>query len=201
MHIDQLKNSIIMATEQNFAIYVPSPSYSIGLYSYNGPEMNIKKWFMKALHGDPFCVKLLFEKEQISSEWWDYVKEHRNQFLSKTFIKNQVYLMKKLFNSLSYSSNFEKLELNKNKEVIKFFKEYDFCNQVLAAGKYLPNDFDENVLNVLTNKQILDIMQNHVVVLEDKIELSTLQNNSHQDILNHVCTHVILEFWKWQGWI
>jgi hypothetical protein len=85
--------------------------------------------------------------------------------------------------------------------VIKFFIEYDFCNQVLAAGKYEPNVINPDFLQLLSDKQILDLMHNHITVLEDKIDLSNLQNNPQHDTLNHVCTHVILEFWKWQGWI
>lgn len=201
MHISQLKNSIILVTQQNTAIYVPSPAYSIGLYSHTGPEISIKKWFMKALHGDPQCIKMLFEDPIITSEWWDYIVEHKYQFVSKNFVKANLNLFKKFYNSISFSNKFENLNLKYDQQVIRFFVEYDFCNQILAAGKYLPNKFDGSVLELLTNQQILDLMQNHIVILEDKIELSSLQNNPQQDTLNHICTHVILEFWKWQGWI
>jgi hypothetical protein len=201
MNINQLKNSIIFVTQYNTAIYVPSPSYSIGLYSHQGPEINIKKWFMKCLHGDPQSIKMLFEEPKITSEWWKYITEHKNQFLSKNFVKQNLTLFKKLYNSISYASQFDSLNLKKDPAVARFFIDYDMCNQALAAGTYLPNKFDEETLYLLDNKQILDLMKNHIVVLEDKIDLSTLQNNPQQDTLNHVCTHVIIEFWKWQGWI
>jgi len=201
MHIDQLKNSVIMVTQKNTAIYIPSPSYSIGLYSHTGPEISIKKWFMRAMHGDPFCVKMLFENEEIGSEWWEYIKEHRNQFLSKNFIKQNLHQLKKFYNTVAFSHKIEKIELKSNPDVIRFFVEYDFCNQALAAGQYLPNHFKEDTLDVLNDSQILDLMFNHIIILDDKLELSSLQNNTQQDVLNNVCTHVILEFWKWQGWI
>ena len=201
MHIDQLKNSIILVTESNTAIYIPSPSYSLGLYSHNGPEMSLKKWFMKSLYGDPKCVKMLFENTTLTSEWWDYILEHKNQFLSKLFIKQNTHLLKKTYNLVSYQSNFENLDLSNNCDVINFFVQYDLCNQVLAAGKYLPNNFDSDNLKLLNTKQILDIMHNHLIILDEKLDLSTLQNQPQQDTLNHICTHVTLEFWKWQGWI
>jgi hypothetical protein len=201
MHIGQLKNSIILVTQQNCAIYVPSPAYSIGLYSHAGPEVNIKKWFMKALHGDPQTVKMLFEDPAITSDWWEYIREHSYQFVGKTFIKNNLTLLKKFYNTMSFTSKFQNLDLKDDQQVARFFVEYDFCNQLLAAGRYLPNTFDSSVLELLNTKQILDLMHNHIVVLEDKLELSALQNNPQQDTLNHICTHVILEFWKWQGWI
>jgi hypothetical protein len=201
MYQEQLKNSIIFVGDQNAAIYIPSPTYSIGLYSYSGPEINLKKWFMRALHGDPSSIKMLFEDPELTSQWWEYVREHKNQFLSKNFIKHNLVLLKKFFNTLSYSSQFNKVDLHNDTQVIKFFIEYDFCNQVLAAGKYEPNVINPDFLQLLSDKQILDLMHNHITVLEDKIDLSNLQNNPQHDTLNHVCTHVILEFWKWQGWI
>lgn len=201
MHSEQLKNSVIMVSQKGQAIFIPSPSYSIGLYTFGGQEINIKKWFMKALHGDPACIKMLFEDSQMSSEWWDYLLEHRNQFLSKNFVKQNLYQLKKFYNTLAFSYKNDKISLKNEPNVARFFVEYDFCNQVLAAGKYLPNKFDESVLDLLSDSQILDLMHNHIIILDDKLELSNLQLSPQQDVLNNVCTHVILEFWRWQGWI
>ena len=201
MQTDHLKNSVIMVSQQNLAIYIPSPSYSIGLYSYSGSEISIKKWFMKALHGDPASIKLLFEDPQISSQWWDYILENRNQFLSKNFIKQNIYHLKKFYNTLAFSLKNDTVNFANDPNVVRFFVEYDFCNQVLAAGKYLPNKFDAEILSLLSNSQILDLIHNHIIILDDKLDLSSLQTSPQQDVLNHVCTHVILEFWKWQTWI
>ena len=201
MNTDQLKNSVIMVSQKNLAIFIPSPAYSLGLYSHAGPEISLKKWFTKSLHGDPHSIKLLFEDAQITSEWWEYIVEHRNQFLSKNFVKQNVYQLKKFYNTLAFSHKNEKVSLENDPDVARFFVEYDFCNQVLAAGKYLPNPFDPDVLHLLTDSQLLDLMHNHITILDDKLELSNLQNSAQQDVLNHVCTHVTLEFWKWQTWI
>lgn len=201
MNTDQLKNSVIVISQKNLAIFIPSPAFSLGLYSHIGPEISIKKWFTKSLHGDPASVKLLFEEPQISSEWWEYILEHKNQFLSKNFIKQNIYHLKKFYNTVAFSHKNEKTSLANDPNVARFFVEYDFCNQVLAVGKYSPNLFDPDVLNLLTDDQILDLMHNHIIILDDKLDLSNLQNNCQQDVLNHLCTHVTLEFWKWQTWI
>ncbi len=201
MNQEHIKNSVIMVSQKNLAIFVPSPSYSIGIFTHSGPELSIKKWFMKALNGDPTSIKLLFEDPQITSEWWDYVLENRNQFLSKNFIKQNIYQMKKFYNTLAFSHKNDKINLVNEPNVARFFVEYDFCNQVLAAGKYLPNKFDNEVLNLLTDSQILDLMHNHILILDDKLDLSNLQTSPQHDVLNHLCTHVVVEFWKWQTWI
>jgi hypothetical protein len=200
MRLDQIKNSIIVADVQNNSIFIPPPSYSIGLYSHQGNEINLKKWFMKAFYGDVNSVKILFNEYHLTTHWWEFIREHKSQFLNKILIKNNIVLLKKIYNVLSFNHQ----TLNKNfnlDELDSFIKNYDFCNQVLTSGKYFDNKIDSSFFNLLSEQQTLDLMKNHIVILEDKLELSTLQNNSNQDTLNHILTHTILEFWKFQGWI
>lgn len=198
-----IKNNVICVTKNGLAIYIAHPNYYIGMSALSGPEINIKNFFSTASYGNSKYVKSLFEDPVITSVFWEYVVEHRNQFLSKDFMKNNINFLKKFYNKLIFDihSKSSHIELQTDPQIINLFIEYDFCNQVLAAGKYIPNKFDAEVLKLLSDKDILDLIHNHISILDEKLELSNLQQTVQMDVLNHICTHVILEYWKWQDWI
>jgi hypothetical protein len=201
--INPIKDNIICLTKNELAIYVAPPKYYVGISALSGPEINIKNFISTASYGNSKYVKALFEEPIITSVFWEYIVEYRNQFLSKDFMKNNINYLKKFYNKLIYdihSDNFNN-QLQTDPNVINLFIEYDFCNQVLAAGKYIPNNFDAEVLKLLSDKEILNLIHNHIYILDEKLEMSSLQQSVQMDVMNHICTHAILEYWKWQKWI
>jgi len=199
---DPIQNNVI-AISNGIHVFIPHPNYMIGLSNFSHSEdyIDLQKWFLKAKHS-PRHIKMLFEENDVTSTWWEFVKEHRNQFLSKMFIENNLIVLKSFYNKLMYENQFNGAPINsENPEIISFFNEYDFCNQVLAAGKYIPNPPVNEAVSLLSEKQIADLMKNHIVVLEDKLHRSTLQNIAQHDVLNNILTHTILSYWEWQNWI
>lgn len=199
---DPIQNNVI-AISSGTHVFIPHPNYMIGISDFCHSEdyINLQEWFLKATY-NPKHIKMLFEENDVTSTWWEYIKEHRNQFLSKTFIENNLIVLKRFYNNLMYEYQFDNTILNsENPEIISFFNEYDLCNQVLAAGKYIPNPPVNEAISLLSEKQITDLMQNHIVILEDKLHRSTLQNTVQKDVLNNILTHTILSYWEWQNWI
>jgi hypothetical protein len=200
--INPIQNNVV-AISNGTHIFIPHPNYMIGIsqFDHSNDFINLQSWFQKATHS-PRHIKMLFEENDLTSTWWEYIKEHRNQFLSKTFIENNLIILKNFYNNLMYENQFGNANINsENPEIISFFNEYDFCNQVLAAGKYIPNPPVNEAISLLSEKQIADLMQNHIVVLEDKLQRSPLQNIAQHDVLNNILTHTILSYWEWQSWI
>lgn len=105
--------------------------------------------------------------------------------------------MKLIFNKLSYYGINSQSD---RRRAYKFLELNDFCVQALASGKYFPANINDSYEH-LDNKQLMDVMNNHIRVVSDKVGLSTLQEDVQHDVLEHVLNHVITSYWEWQGWI
>lgn len=198
------KNNNIIFRTNDFAIYIPHPNELIGIINeeYDRNLMSIQDFVSECSHGNQNFVKHLFEtNNQFKNSWWCYLLEHKNQFLSKQLIDNIIIDLKMIFNKFSYLFNNKQLDENlfNSDEIKLFFKQFDFCNQTLAAGKYFSNPSIDEALSLLSNQIILDLMSNHLILLDRHFEISNLQENIQLDVINHVLTHITFSYWDYQN--
>ena len=198
-------NSIVFKTTE-ISIYIPHPNQLVGLANkeYDTSLISIQDFVFECINGNFKYVKFLFQPcNQVENSWWSYLLEHKNQFLNKKLINNIIIDLKLIYNKYSYLHNIEQLEtcLFNSDEIKYFFKQFDFCNQALSSGKYLQNPSIDETLSLLSNQIILDLMSNHLILLNHHFEISKLQENSQLDVINHVLTHITFSYWDFQNLI
>lgn len=199
------KNNIIFKSK-DFAIYVPHPNEIIGISSveYNQNLLTIQQYLNECVNGNfNFTKYLFFLNNECSNEWWSYLKDYKFQFLSLRLIDEIINDLKLTFNKYSYliKNDEYKTNLYLLEEIKLFFLHYDFCNQVLASGKYFPNPSIDQTLSLLSNQIILDLMHNHIVILQNHLQTSKLQADIQPDVVNHILTHIIFTYWDFQNYI
>jgi len=199
------KNNIIFKSK-DFAIYVPHPNEIIGISSveYNQNLLTIQQYLNECVNGNfNFTKYLFFLNNECSNEWWSYLKDYKFQFLSLRLIDEIINDLKLTFNKYNYliKNDEYKTNLYSLEEIKLFFLHYDFCNQVLASGKYFPNPSIDQTLSLLSNQIILDLMHNHIVILQNHLKTSKLQADIQPDVVNHILTHIIFTYWDFQNYI
>ena len=198
--MNNVENHVICLTKDNYEIYVPSLKSIFTLKDEGIPVRYISliDFFKSASSGECFeKTKILFEEPQGGSDFWNYVRENRRQFISKKIVCDVIEDMKLIFNKLSYYGINSQSD---RRRAYKFLELNDFCVQALASGMYSPADIYD-CYEHLDNKQLMDVMNNHIRVVADKVQLSPLQEDVQHDVLEHVLSHVITSYWDWQGWI
>ena len=198
--MNNIENHVICLTKDNYEIYVPSLKSVFSLKDEEIPirYISLVDFFKSASSGGCFeKTKIVFEEPQGGSDFWNYVRENRRHFISKKIVCDVIEDMKLIFNKLSYYGINSQSD---RRRAYKFLELNDFCVQALASGMYFPANIDDSYEH-LDNKQLMDVMNNHIRVVSDKVELSTLQQDVQHDVLEHVLSHVITSYWEWQGWI
>jgi hypothetical protein len=198
--MNNVENHVICLTKDNYEIYVPTLNSVFSLQKVELPVkyISLVDFFKLASSGTSFeTTKVLFEEPQGGSDFWNYVRENRRQFISKKLVCDVIEDMKLIFNKLSYYGINSQTD---RRRAYKFLELNDFCVQTLASGMYCPANIND-CYDFLDDKQLMEVMCNHIRVVSDKVDLSTLQEDVQHDVLEHVLSHVVTSYWEWQGWI
>ena len=199
--VDPVRDNVIFVSEDNIAVYITPMKYKLGIIETNPNinEVEIQDWAKRAISGDDFDYLLFpFLQGKLTTDWWNYIVEHKNQFLNKEIVFNVMNKMKHLYKDISYDKEIRR-EFDRNL-TYKFFNLYDFCIQALSTGDYYPKNVVD-IYSSLEDEDLYKLMQNHLNVIETNFVTSRLQDESQKDVINHIINHVILSYYEWQGWI
>lgn len=199
--VDPVRDNVIFVSEDNTAVYITPLKYKLGVIETNPNinEIEIQEWAKRAMIGDDLDYLLFpFSPGKLSTDWWNYIVEHKKQFLNKEIVFNVMNKMKHLYKDISYDKDIRKVF--DRQLTYKFFTLYDFCIQALSIGDYN----QKNIIDIyctLEDEDLYKLMQNHLNVLETNYITSKLQDESQKDVINHIINHVVLSYYEWQGWI
>lgn len=199
--INPVRDNVIFVSEDNKAIYIPPLKYKLGILDLDPKEneIEIQAWAKIAMSCEDLDSLLFpFIDAKLSTDWWQYVVEHKRQFLNKKIVYNVMCKMKNLYKDIAFDKDIRK-EFNRN-FAYEFFKYYDFCIQALSTGDYSTKDII-GIYSSLEDEDLHKLMQNHLNILESNFFISRLQEESQKDVINHIINHVICSYYEWQGWI
>lgn len=199
--VDPVRDNVIYVSEDNVALYITPLKYKLGILETNPNinEIEIQDWAKRAISGDDFDYLLFpFLQGKLTTDWWNYIVEHKKQFLNKEIVFNVMNKMKHLYKDISYDKDIRKVF--DRSLTYKFFNLYDFCIQALSTGDYYPKNVVD-IYSSLEDEDLYKLMQNHLNVIETNFVTSRLQDESQKDVINHIINHVILSYYEWQGWI
>jgi|LauGreDrversion4_2_1035121.scaffolds.fasta_scaffold567429_2 hypothetical protein len=199
--VDPVRDNVIFVSDDNIAVYITPLKYKLGILETNPNvnEVEIQDWAKRAMSGDDLDYLLFpFSQGKLSTDWWDYIVEHKRQFLNKEIVFCVMNKMKHLYKDIAFDKDIRK-QFNRSL-AYKFFTFYDFCIQCLSTGDYNQKDIIE-IYSTLEDEDLYKLMQNHLHVLESNFASSRLQEESQKDVINHIVNHVILSYYEWQGWI
>lgn len=199
--------------------FIPPPHMLIGLDKIRDQReqtddehhYELAEWFYQMAKGAVNWVEVAFIDDRfvtVTSEWWDYIKEHRSMFLSKQVARKSLgFIGNMRRRSMAQLQQGSITPAKAQKQAMHAVRTGREIVELLDTGKmnvYRGSDKDNLLLirlGEISLDEAFDEIDSLVIKIEDKIVSSPLREACDRATVDAILTHSILSYWKFQRWM
>ena len=200
-------------------VFVAPPSNLIGLFPfdrYKDPESDTEYWqvtkFLTHIYdGDCNTLGVVFGDPKFvrrSSDFWEFIQEHRKGFIAKEAAKEALGFIKNMRKRATNQIAKGTLNLTTaNKQAMHGLRLGRIARDMLKTFEYRIYRPEERDLLLPIKRgevpleQVFDMYDDLVAEIDVLMETSPLQARADRATLDTIAKHVVLSYWEFQRWV